>query len=145
MQNLFTYGSLMCSDIMFQVAGCRADCIPATLKDFKRSRIRGEEYPGIVAQPGVEVEGVLYLDLPPGAIERLDSFEGEQYARQEVQVLTQQSEPCPVAAMAYVIKPEYRELLTGEAWSYGHFLAVGKAEFLKAYQGFRKITAAACR
>ncbi len=137
MQNLFTYGSLMCSDIMFQVAGCRADCIPATLKDFKRSCIRGEEYPGIAAHPGAEVEGVLYLDLPPGAMVRLDSFEGEQYVRQEVQVLTQQSGFR--LAMAYVIKPEYRELLTDETWSYEHFLAVGKFEFLKVYQGFRKI------
>ncbi len=136
MHNLFTYGSLMSSDIMYHVAGCPANFVAATLKDFKRSRIRGEEYPGIVAHPGAEVEGILYLDLAPTAIERLDTFEGAQYSRQEVQVMTQHG---PCFAMSYVIKPEYSDLLTGEAWSYAHFLAVGKAKFLEAYVGFCKI------
>jgi len=137
MSNLFTYGSLMCSDIMYQVAACHANFVYATLKDFKRSTIRGEEYPGIVAHPGTEVEGVLYLDLPPRAIDRLDSFEGEQYSRQEVEVTTAQL--VPYTAMVYVVKPEHCYLLTGKPWSYEHFLAVGKTKFLEAYLGFRKI------
>ncbi len=136
MSNLFTYGSLMSSDIMYHVAGCSADYVPATLKDFRRSRIRGEEYPGIVAYLGAEVKGVLYRDLSQKAIERLDGFEGEQYSRQEVQVMTQHG---PCLAMAYVIKPEHSALLTGESWSYANFLAVGKAGFLEAYVGFQKI------
>jgi hypothetical protein len=49
MLNLFTYGSLMCDDIMNKVAGCHADRHQATLKDYFRAKIRGEEYPGIVA------------------------------------------------------------------------------------------------
>ena len=126
----------MSSDIMYRVAGCPADFVPATLKDFHRSRIRGEEYPGIIARLGAEVEGILYRDLSPKAIARLDTFEGAQYSRQEVQVMTQHG-PCP--AMAYVIKSEYSDLLTGELWSYSHFLTVGKAKFLEAYLGFRKI------
>lgn len=135
--NLFTYGSLMCSDIIYHVAGCRADSVPAILKNYKRSKIHGEEYPGIVAHPGAEVAGVLYLDLPPKAIERLDLFEGNQYSRQEVQLVT----ACFTAsqAMAYVIKPENRNLLTGEDWSYEYFLTAGKAKFLAAYIGFEKI------
>ncbi len=136
MPNLFTYGSLMSSDIMYHVAGCRADFVPATLKDFRRSRIRGEEYPGIVPHLGAEVEGILYLHLSPKAIERLDSFEGDLYSRQNVQVMTQHG-LCP--AMSYVIKAEHSDLLTGEIWSYEHFLTVGKANFLEAYVGFRKI------
>ncbi len=127
----------MCSDIMHHVAGCRADSVPAILKDYKRSKIHGEEYPGIVAHPGDEVAGVLYLDLPPEAMERLDSFEGKQYTRQEVQLVT--AHFASAKAMAYVITPENRNLLTGENWSYEHFLAVGKAKFLAAYIGFQKI------
>jgi gamma-glutamylcyclotransferase (GGCT)/AIG2-like uncharacterized protein YtfP len=137
MDNLFTYGSLMSSDIMYTIAGCRADFVSATLRDFQRSSIRGEEYPGIVAHPQAEVEGVLYLDLSAKAMQRLDNFEGEQYARQEVQVMTQLYGL--YTAMAYVIKPEYTDLLTGETWDYERFLAVGKSEFLKTYIGFRKI------
>lgn len=136
MTNLFTYGSLMCSDIMDHVAGCQAESVSAVLKNFKRSKIRGEEYPGIVAHPGAEVEGVLYRGLSPQAMERLDSFEGAQYLRQEVQL---QTEAGSCLAMAYVIKPEYSHLLTDETWSYADFLAVGKARFLEAYVGFQKI------
>jgi gamma-glutamylcyclotransferase (GGCT)/AIG2-like uncharacterized protein YtfP len=137
MSNLFTYGSLMCSDIMNQVAGCHANFVSATLKDFKRSTIRGEEYPGIVSHPGSEVEGVLYFDLPPKAIERLDSFEGVQYSRQDVLVKTEQL--AQYSAMTYVIKPEYCYLLTDNPWNYERFLTIGKSKFLDTYLGFRKI------
>lgn len=137
MTNLFTYGSLMCNDIMCRVAGCRASFVSATLKDFRRSTLHGVDYPGITTYPGAEVQGVLYLDLPTEAIERLDNFEGEQYIRQEVLVMTKNG--TPGKAMAYIIKPEYNHLLTGEPWSYQHFLAVGKAKFLDAYLGFQRI------
>ncbi len=137
MYKLFTYGSLMCSDIMFKVAGCQSNCISASLKNFQRSSIHGEKYPGIFQQADATVEGILYLDLSQDAIERLDEFEGEQYHRQEVQVLTQQFGAC--MAMTYIIKPHYHNILTGKPWDFNHFLANGKTEFLKNYSGFQKI------
>lgn len=137
MPNVFTYGSLMCSDIMYHVAGFQPDFVPASLRDFFRSRIRGEEYPGIIHRPRSEVAGVLYLDLPLSAMERLDRFEGSQYIRQEVQVLTERHGLCTAAT--YVIHPEHKELLTDEPWSYEYFLAVGKSRFLSAYLGFQEI------
>ena len=51
MPDLFTYGSLMCSDIMYHVADCRADFVPAVLENFKRSKMHGQEYPAIIAAP----------------------------------------------------------------------------------------------
>ncbi len=127
----------MCSDIMYRVAACHFNFVSATLNDFKRSKISGEEYPGIIAHPGAKVEGVVYFDLPPKAIERLDGFEGVQYSRQDVVVLTAQL--TPYTAMTYVIKPEYRHLLTGNPWSYKYFLTTGKSKFLETYLGFRTI------
>jgi len=127
----------MCSDIMYHVAGCRPDLVAATLQNYRRSRIRGEEYPGIIADAGSEVAGILYLNLPDSALQRLDEFEGEQYTRQELQVITEQGSSC--AAMAYVIKSQHSHLLTGETWSYEHFLAHGKSQFLSTYIGFHKI------
>ncbi|MFW2364833.1 MAG: gamma-glutamylcyclotransferase family protein, partial [Desulforhopalus sp.] len=64
MINLFTYGSLMCSDIMFPVAGCRPHYTRAILKDYFRSEIVNEEYPGITPQPGALVNGIVYYNLP---------------------------------------------------------------------------------
>lgn len=137
MVHIFTYGSLMCEDIMFGVANCRAESRKATLIGYYRSKILNEEYPGVIPRPEAEVAGVLYLDLPEGAIDRLDVFEGEYYARQDVQVC--RDDFGMVDAMTYVIKPKYYHLLTQEEWSYGYFLEVGKKKFKNAYFGFRDI------
>ena len=136
MINLFTYGSLMCSDIMAKVASCKTECTQATLHNFFRSKIRNEEYPGIITQQHATVPGVLYFRLSAEAIHRLDLFEGEMYHRQEVAVITENNHP--VTAMTYVIKPEYRHLLTDKEWSLTEFLAVGKVKFEKSYFGFQE-------
>lgn len=136
MTNIFTYGSLMCGDIMFRVAGGKTDSTQATLNNFFRSKMRNEEYPGIIAKPEATVPGVLYFNLPAEAIERLDVFEGEMYQRQQVEVIAE--DHGPVTAMTYVIKPEYRHVLTGREWSFSEFLAVGKIKFEKSYFGFQE-------
>jgi gamma-glutamylcyclotransferase (GGCT)/AIG2-like uncharacterized protein YtfP len=137
MVNLFTYGSLMCSDIMFKVAGCRVDFSQASLNNFFRSKIRDKEYPGIVPQTGALVPGILYFDLSPEAIKRLDIFEGELYRRQEVEVITENHGSA--TAMTYVVKPQYRDLLTDEEWSFSYFLAFGKKKFEETYLGFQDL------
>lgn len=135
MINLFTYGSLMCIDIMTKVAGCQADSSPARLNNYFRSNIRDREYPGITPRPGTMVTGVLYLNLSSEAIQRLDVFEGELYQRQFVEVVTEHQGI--LKAMTYVIKPRYSDLLTDEEWSFDYFLAVGKKKFEETYFGFQ--------
>lgn len=137
MNHLFTYGSLMCADIMERVAGCRTQSVEAVLHDFFRSGVRREDYPGIIPRPGATVAGVLYLDLPAEAVRRLDFFEGELYERKEVEVVTPEGGLC--CAMAYVIKDCWRRRLTNREWNYARFLATGKAKFEKAYVGFARI------
>ncbi len=136
MVNLFTYGSLMCSDIMFKVAGCQVESSQAVLHNFFRSKMQGREYPGIVEQPKSQVTGVLYGNLSPEALQRLDAFEGQMYQRREVEVMTK--ERGITMAMTYVIKPRYRDQLTGEAWDFRYFLAFGKKKFEKTYFGFQQ-------
>jgi gamma-glutamylcyclotransferase (GGCT)/AIG2-like uncharacterized protein YtfP len=135
MIDLFTYGSLMCSDIINKVAGCRLDFCQARLNGYFRSNIRDKEYPGISPRSGAMVPGVLYLDLSPEAIERLDVFEGELYRRQVVEVVTEHHGF--VKAMTYVIKPQHRDLLTNVEWDFNYFLAFGKKKFEETYFGFQ--------
>ena len=137
MTNLFTYGSLMCDDIMFAVVNCQLERGDAILNDFYRSNVRNQEYPGIIPQVGAQVDGVLYLDLPETAIEQLDVFEGEFYEREVVQVRTEKFDE--MNAMAYVIKPDYSHILTYTEWSYTHFLETGKQKFEMAYLGSHDI------
>lgn len=137
MVNLFTYGSLMCNDIMFAVTGYRVESGKAILNNFYRSGLHNEEYPGITPDSGSHVDGVLYLNLPETVIERLDVFEGEYYFRRNVQVYSE--EFGDIAAMTYVIKPQFSHLLTYTEWSYSQFLEVGKKKFEKKYFGFRDL------
>ena len=86
---------------------------------------------------GNRVKGVLYFNVDPTALMRLDNFEGEYYERSEVSVQTESN--TIVSAMTYIIKPQYRQLMTGTAWSYEEFLHTGKRQFEMHYVGFAKI------
>lgn len=137
MTNLFTYGSLMCADIMLHVSGQSTSHQNGILYDYFRSQIHSETYPAIIAQPGQQVEGVVYFNLDSAAINKLDTFEGEYYTREDITINCSHMEQ--VNAMAYILKPEYKTILTGTFWSFENFLQSGKEEFLTNYVGFDKI------
>ena len=80
-KDLFAYGTLMSRDIMQRVSGQRCEATPGVLRGYRRNRICGEVYPGIIASPGGMVEGILYSGLAEDAWKRLDLFEGEMYRR----------------------------------------------------------------
>jgi len=131
----FTYGSLMCEDIMSAV--CGTPCIrhePATLADHRRHPVIGQHYPGMVPAADGMVAGVLYLDLPAAAWPRLDAFEGEEYTRETVTVAL--SDGRSLTAWTYLFKPKYAARLTPDDWDFEHFLRHGKARFEAAYLGF---------
>lgn len=134
-RHCFTYGSLMCEDIMSAV--CGAPCsrhAPATLADHRRHPVIGQHYPGVVPAAGSSVQGVLYLDLPPSAWPWLDAFEGEEYTRERVTVKL--ADDRSLTAWTYVFKPEHADRLAAGAWDFEHFLRHGKARFEAAYLGF---------
>lgn len=132
--NLFAYGTLMCADIMHQVAGCLPALAPASLAHYQRRRVSGEEYPAIVGQHGAAVQGVVYLDVPAAAWRRLDRFEGEMYDRRTVRVECADGNRLP--ADTYVIRPEFAQLLLTSTWSYEEFLRSGRKRFAADYGGF---------
>ena len=82
--HLFAYGTLMCVDIMHKVSACRPAHAPATLGNYRRCRVDGEVYPGVVGEQGGLVPGLVYFDVPAEAWARLDAFEGEMYCRRTV-------------------------------------------------------------
>lgn len=136
--NIFTYGTLMDREIMATVSGCTPERMAATLRNFVRYRIKKEEYPGIIPHDGGKVAGILYLDVPSSAIERLDLFEGQMYMRIPVEVCEADSGLLRMA-MVYAIKPEYADRLSGDDWDYEIFLERGKELFASCYQGFEDL------
>lgn len=138
MPHIFTYGSLMCPQIMERVCGFQLISRPATLHHFHRSRLHLLDYPGIFALQNAHVPGILYLDLPTPALRRLDDFEGDQYVRQEVKVELDGGQY--LSAMTYVLQAHCQTLATGEEWDFAAFLSSGKDRFLNTYMGFDRLS-----
>lgn len=136
-QHCFTYGSLMCEDIMSAVCGQPVHGWPATLAGHARHPVRDEDYPGMVPTAGTLVTGVLYRDLAPAVWPRLDSFEGEMYQRQIVTVTTPAGEA--LEAHTYLFRPACQHLLLPGDWDFEAFLGQGKQRFTHRYLGFGRI------
>ena len=135
--DVFTYGTLMSPDIMMRVSGCSPDSCIAHLHGFRRSRVKGEEYPGIRENAEAVVQGLLYLNVPEAAGERLDIFEGEMYERRQVKVQTEGG--FEKSAVTYVFRPGYDDLLTENPWEFEEFLVSGKKRFEDRYFGMNEI------
>lgn len=127
----FTYGSLMCEDIFHAVTGQRCPSEPARLSGYRRHPVRGEDYPGIRPAHDAHIDGVLYQDLGATTLQKLDVFEGGQYLREAVDVLTQNG--TRVRAWVYVFHPDYAHRLGAGDWDTGHFLQHGKARFMRRH------------
>ncbi len=136
-QALFTYGSLMCEDIMAEVAGARFDCTPAILAGYRRFLVKDEQYPGVIEAATGMVAGIVYHSLTSEAWSRLDRFEGEMYDRRPVTVRYENNTSGVVDC--YVFRSEFTHRLTATEWDYAAFLRGGKALFQSQYCGFKAI------
>ncbi|MBN2531080.1 MAG: gamma-glutamylcyclotransferase [Deltaproteobacteria bacterium] len=137
MRKLFTYGSLMCDDIMVHVAGPCRTIGSARLTDYRCVAVKNEEYPAIFNNGGYITHGVLYDQISDDGFARLDEFEGEMYERRVVAVTLEDGST--VETYTYVFKPEFAHLLTDENWQFEAFLKKGKAAFIEKYVGFTRI------
>lgn len=136
----FTYGSLMCADIMSDVTGLALVGQPARLAGHARHPVRDEDYPGLVPDPASNVVGVLYCNLDAAALRRLDAFEGEMYERLRVPVTL--ANGAGVEAWCYVVRPGFRARLLPGEWDFEAFLAGGKDRFRARYVGFSELDSA---
>ncbi len=134
MESLFTYGTLMCEDIMFQVAGHCERMSQAQIRNYQRRCVRGEDYPAIFYCPGSQVQGVVYTGLSNSAMQMLDQYEGEQYQR--VRLAAEMPDGSAYPVFAYVIAPACLGHLSERDWSYEEFLQSGKQRFLQDYPGW---------
>lgn len=130
--DVFTYGSLMFDPVWRRVVAGACPSEPARLAGWARRRVRGETYPALVPQAGGRVEGVLYRQVAPDDLARLDAFEGDDYLRRDVTVLTAAG---PVTAQVYAWKAGNARLLD-EDWLPTRFLEEGMARFIERYPGF---------
>ncbi|XCN72913.1 MAG: gamma-glutamylcyclotransferase family protein [Candidatus Electrothrix aestuarii] len=124
--HLFAYGTLMCAELMQEISGCNPPTsVPATLQGYTRRAVKGLSYPGIFPDAGGLVQGCLYQDLPDSTWASLDRFEGEMYAREQVQVALEEGTLLDTLLQAevYVVRPEFLHHLDTMDWDFAAFLA----------------------
>lgn len=127
MKNLFTYGTLMCEDIMIKVSGCHPSHDPATLRGYQRRFVTGAPYPAVIPHREAAVNGLVYRNVPDSAWHRLDRFEGEMYERHHV--IVELSDRTTLPADVYVIHPAYVHCLDERDWDVDDFIKNNKARF----------------
>lgn len=86
---LFFFGSLMDMELLALVIGRAADELDvasAALHGFARRRARGESFPIVVPHPGGRIVGALVTGLTADDVDRIQYFEGSDYALQSYAV-----------------------------------------------------------
>lgn len=127
---VFAYGTLMFPEIAATVTGERPRGESARLPDHARHALRRRVYPGAVQRPGHAIEGVLYHDLSPAALARIDDFEGELYRRHRVTVLAG-CDQRPCEALVYLVRPRWHPLLLPHDWCPDTFRREWHANYLQ--------------
>lgn len=89
MQHLFVYGSLLFPDLVTALTGKQFYSIPATLKGYRRCRVKDCDYPAIIETPGARVEGKIIENVDDRSMQLLTFFEGDDYTKQLVTVSLQ--------------------------------------------------------
>jgi hypothetical protein len=66
------------------------------------------------------IAGVVYLDVPASAYERLDRFEGEMYARRTLSI--DMDSGGRLTAATYIVRPEYVDRLEEAMWDFSELI-----------------------
>jgi gamma-glutamylcyclotransferase (GGCT)/AIG2-like uncharacterized protein YtfP len=113
--NLFTYGTLMFPEVWARAA--REECVSrrAVLHGYEARRLSGVAFPGLIEAPDVTTPGLLYLNVSPEAMARLDTYEDDFYTRVPVTVELENGET--MTAQVYLMSPEYRLIVLPERWT----------------------------
>lgn len=108
--HIFTYGSLMFSEVWQRVVQGRYRFSPAVVHGYARFAIAGETYPGMVARAGATVSGVLYFDVDARDVVALDAFEGRDYRRETVRVAFADGGSAEANAYLYLLPQKLLDL-----------------------------------
>ena len=127
MPHLFVYGSLLFPDLVTELTGKSFRSSPATLDGFKRYRVKGCDYPAIIKAPGANVEGLLIENVDESSLEILVFFEGNEYRKQQVTVISSAKQ---IAATAFIWTNDVA-LLENSDWDEAEFRKQSLTSYLK--------------
>lgn len=117
--HLFAYGTLEIPAVMYAVTGQHYPAEAAMLPGYTRYLLANKPYPGIVPQVNAEVNGVLYRNLSPYILRRLDRYEDDFYQRQRVRIISASGDF--LDAWTYIIPVDKQYLLSNMPWDRLYF------------------------
>ena len=133
--NIFTYGTLMYSDVWDKVVSGNYLASSAVLRGYARRAVRNELYPvAFEASQHEVISGIVYYDVDPLDVYRLDCFEGEYYFRTSVNLELPQLGK--TSADVYIVKPRHKAIISDQIWDPHHFQQNALSEFIAGYEGF---------
>jgi gamma-glutamylcyclotransferase (GGCT)/AIG2-like uncharacterized protein YtfP len=136
--NVFTYGSLMFPQVWEAVIERMFPTIEGAASGFEVFRVKDAVFPGIIETAERSVRGVIYLDVDPDSVKRLDTFEDDFYERQTIWIDCDGGQQ--LEADAYVVPEANRSVLTDEIWDRDEFVASGGLQdFINRFAGFRRV------
>ena len=128
MLHVFSYGSLMFDQVWTRVVTGIYDRCEAILPGYERIGIRDEVYPAVIPAASSQVQGILYLDVAPADMIRLDQFEGDYYFRKTEEVITLDRKA--MTAEVYVLSALCYPRISPGPWDPVHFSTAGLQTFL---------------
>lgn len=136
--HIFTYGSLMFPMVWSRVVRGHYNHAEALLSGYIRRAVIGEHYPVVLkSSSNQQVPGVIYFDVTPVDIERLDLFEGPQYERIETMICLADNRH--LDAGVYILRDSYRTIAAAWDWDPEQFRQNGLRQFLRSYLGFTSL------
>lgn len=119
-RHLFCYGTLQIPYIIRAVIGRVPESIAAKLNQFACYAVMGECYPAVRPEKEAVTHGILYFNLTPVELKKLDYFEGSEYRRQYHCVVTDMGNN--IAAHVYVWELNRANRLSRRHWQLERFL-----------------------
>lgn len=126
----FFYGTLMDPKVLEIVIGENYTNLrqqPGILGDFKRSIVKGADYPAIIPSRGNQVDGIFVEGISTEGKACLDDFEDDDYRYKRVNVSL--SDGREVCALVYIAGPEM--LLEDRDWNMNDWKVNHRLAFLK--------------
>lgn len=87
---------------------------PAQLKHYRRFKVKGQTYPGLILAHGDRVDGCVLQGLSDEELLKLDDYEGEEYTRIVVEV---EINSALQKVYTYLFTPSNSNRMTREPWS----------------------------
>ncbi len=112
--NLFAYGTLMDPAVWDRVAQESCRTAFAALAGHEVRRLKGHPFPGLIEVAGAIAPGLVYFDVSPEAMARLDAYEDDFYVRIPATVTLRDGGS--VHAQVYLMAHESRNLVESEKW-----------------------------